>query len=62
MTVAEAAKVLGIERSAAYDAVHRGDIPALRIGRRILVPTAPIRAALGLDPVSPPQPMRQVTK
>lgn len=61
MTVAEAADIFGIELSAAYDAIHRGDIPALRIGRRILVPTAPIRAALGLDPTIPPHPMRTVT-
>ncbi|MDE3205945.1 MAG: helix-turn-helix domain-containing protein [Acidobacteriota bacterium] len=29
---------LGISRASAYEAVRRGDIPAIRIGRRILVP------------------------
>ena len=39
-TVLEMAKVLGIGRSAAYDAVRRKEIPAIRIGRRLLVPAA----------------------
>jgi excisionase family DNA binding protein len=37
MTVPEAAKLIGLSESATYDAVSRGEIPALRIGRRILV-------------------------
>lgn len=37
-TVEEAAAVLGISRAFAYEAVHRGEIPHLRIGRRILIP------------------------
>jgi excisionase family DNA binding protein len=37
-TVEEAATLLGISRSFAYEAVQRGDIPSMRIGRRILVP------------------------
>jgi excisionase family DNA binding protein len=43
LTVEEAAAVLGISRAFAYDAVRRGEIPAIKIGRRILVP----RLALG---------------
>lgn len=39
-TVEEAAAVLGISRAFAYEAVQRGDIPHLRIGRRILIPRA----------------------
>lgn len=39
-TVDEVAERLGISRNAAYDAVHRGELPALRIGRRIVVPRA----------------------
>ncbi len=38
MTVEEAAMVLGIGRSAAYAAAHSGEIPTIRIGRRLLVP------------------------
>ncbi len=34
----EATVVLGISRATAYDAVSRGEIPCIRIGRRILIP------------------------
>lgn len=40
LTVEEAAARLGIGRNAAYDAVNRGDIPHIRIGRRIVIPKA----------------------
>lgn len=38
MTVEQAAQALGISRAFAYEAVARGEIPAIRIGRRILIP------------------------
>ena len=38
MSVEEAGKLLGIGRSSAYGAVRRGELPPLKIGRRILVP------------------------
>ena len=38
VTVTEAAQALGIGRNQCYEAVARGDIPAPRIGKRILVP------------------------
>ena len=34
----DARQMLGLGRNATYDAVARGEIPVLRIGRRILVP------------------------
>lgn len=37
-TVTEAAKRLGIGRNQAYEAVRRGEIPAIKIGKRLLVP------------------------
>jgi len=37
-TVEEAGALLDLGRSGAYDAVRRGDLPTIRIGRRILVP------------------------
>lgn len=43
MTVEEAAKCLGISRAFAYESVRKGDIPSLRIGRRILVPIQALR-------------------
>lgn len=45
--VEEAGRMLGLGRSAAYEAVKRGDLPALRIGRRLVVPRARLAAMLG---------------
>jgi hypothetical protein len=42
-------KALNLSRSATYDAAARGDIPVLRIGRVLRVPTSRLRAMLGLD-------------
>jgi excisionase family DNA binding protein len=39
LSVNQAAKVLGLSRAGTYEAVQRGDLPSLRIGRRILIPT-----------------------
>lgn len=39
MSVSEAAKWLGISRAFAYELVARGELPSLRLGRRVLVPT-----------------------
>ena len=38
VSVGEAAKVLGISRYSVYEAVRRGQIPTVRLGRRILIP------------------------
>ena len=37
-TIAEAADLLGISRTSAYEAAHRGELPVKVIGRRMLVP------------------------
>jgi len=47
-TVEEAASLLGISRSFAYEAVQRGEIPSMRIGHRILVPKAALERLLSL--------------
>jgi hypothetical protein len=48
--VPRAGRILGgLGKSAAYDAARRGEIPTIRVGRRLLVPTARLRALLGLD-------------
>ena len=39
-TVEEAGKLLGIGRNQTYEAVHRGDLPYIRIGKRLLIPKA----------------------
>lgn len=38
LTVAEAATALGISRAHAYELVARHELPAVRLGRRIVVP------------------------
>jgi len=40
ITVPEAGVQLGISRNAAYEAVARGEIPSIRIGKRLVVPKA----------------------
>jgi excisionase family DNA binding protein len=46
LTVEEAARVLGIGRSAAYIAARRGDLPAIRIGRRYVIPRVALERML----------------
>jgi len=38
LSIEEAAKVLGIGRNLCYDRVKTGEIPVIKIGRRLLVP------------------------
>ncbi len=45
-SVEEAARVLGIGRNGAYEAVRRGDIPSIRIGKRYLIPKAALERLL----------------
>jgi hypothetical protein len=40
----------GLGRNASYEAAKRGDFKVVRLGRLIVVPTAPLRRQLGLDP------------
>lgn len=47
LTVEEAAPILGIGRSSAYGAAASGDLPTIRVGKRILVPVAAFRRLLG---------------
>ena len=37
-TVPQVAKILGINRNLAYELVRRGDLPALRLGKRLVCP------------------------
>ena len=38
LTIEETGQLLGISRNSAYEAVRRGEIPVIQIGRRLLVP------------------------
>ncbi len=52
-TVPETAKILGIGRSAAYEAARSGQIPTIRIGKRILVPLAALERMLETTKAAP---------
>ena len=47
VSVTEAAQILGISRTTAYEAVRDGSLPAIRIRRRILVPMSWLDDTLG---------------
>jgi excisionase family DNA binding protein len=50
ISVERAGQLLGISRGSAYQAARRGEIPAIRIGRRrVVVPTASLLRLLGVD-------------
>jgi hypothetical protein len=49
LSVPEAGAILGLQRSAAYDAAKRGELPTITFGRKLLVPTGRLLAMLGLD-------------
>jgi excisionase family DNA binding protein len=52
-TVTEAADLLGISRTSAYEAVHRGELTAITLGRRIVIPRTTLEQLLG--PLDEPQ-------
>jgi excisionase family DNA binding protein len=56
LSVTEAAGMLGISRGLAYELVARGELPSLRLGRRIVVPRRALEALLEAgveEPVDP---------
>jgi excisionase family DNA binding protein len=50
LKVEQASALMGISRSAAYRAVAAGDVPSVRFGCRLYVPTARLLELLGLVP------------
>jgi hypothetical protein len=50
LTVEHAGQLLGMGRSASYEAARRGELPTLQFGRRLMVPTGRLLELLGLDP------------
>jgi hypothetical protein len=56
VSVGTAAHWYGLGRSAAYEAAGRGEIPTIKIGRRLVVPVAAVRRQLGLDVEVSPAP------
>lgn len=47
--VEEAAQLLGLGRSSAYEAARRGELPTIRMGRRLMVPVPQLLALLGVQ-------------
>jgi len=54
VTVSEAAATLEISRATAYQAVKTGQLPTIRIGRRLLVPLAALERMLAGDSTTGP--------
>ena len=50
MSVEDAGRVLGVSRGVAYEAARCGTLPAIRLGRRIVVPVAALEQLLGERP------------
>ncbi len=50
LTVPEAGKLLlGLGRDASYAAAERGDLPAIKVGRRLVCPTHAVLKATGMS-------------
>ena len=47
LTVEEVASLLGLGRTATYEAARRGQIPSRRLGRRVVVPVPALLEWLG---------------
>jgi hypothetical protein len=56
-TVPEASAVLGLSPWVGYQAAQRGEIPTLRIGRRLVVPVPALLRMLDGEPVDGPTPL-----
>ena len=52
-TVVEAAELLGIGRSTAYELVARGELATVRLGRRVVVTRPTLTELLGFEPPLP---------
>lgn len=52
-TVTEAAELLGIGRSTAYDLVQRGELATTQLGSRVIVTRPTLTALLGIEPPLP---------
>jgi excisionase family DNA binding protein len=49
----EVGEILGLSKASVYAAAASGEIPTIRVGRRLLVPTAALRRMLALDVAVP---------
>ena len=49
LSIDQACRLLGVSRGVGYRAAAAGDLPTLRWGRRLYVPTARLLAMLGME-------------
>jgi excisionase family DNA binding protein len=52
-TVEEAAGLLGVARSTMYELLRVGEVPSIRMGRRVFITAPAIAALTGVAPPSP---------
>jgi excisionase family DNA binding protein len=53
ISVERAGEILGVSRRSAYRAAQQGELPTVRLGRRLLVPTARLLIMLGVERSDP---------
>jgi len=49
VTIAQAASVFGVDMRTVARAIENGELPAVRLGRRVLIPRLPLLAVLGVS-------------
>jgi hypothetical protein len=49
VSVEVAGRAFGLGRNSSYEACRTGQIPNMRIGGKVVVPTAPLRKMLGIE-------------
>jgi excisionase family DNA binding protein len=49
ITIEQTAELLGLGRTAAYEAARRGEFPTRRLGRRVVVPVPALLEWLGIS-------------
>jgi excisionase family DNA binding protein len=49
LTVAEAAALAGVAKCTLYESIRRGEVPSIRIGRRLLIPRRALERMLSGD-------------
>lgn len=54
LSVEETRELLGLSRNSMYSAIARGEIPSIRVGRRLLIPKAALSRLLSEAGTSKP--------
>ena len=62
VTVTEAAEILGVSRTSAYELVRAGTLPSVRLGRRILIRRTTLEELVGSALPEPPLPEGRVLR